>query len=118
MNIRTTFNKDENFSLFRRKRGQQDWEWKDYGREFLTDGGYIDMETFLADECETFTTKKEFVEYAKGNGEDYSKILEKFQPEKHLIVCYPASGDVWLEEKYQSCYIDMDSYEYRVGVAI
>lgn len=127
----------KDWTLFSRKRGQQDWEWKELGSNILNADGLINMSKFYESEGYTvFDSADDFIEFEVGddfftgllkNG-DYFKAKEhldfvvekceyfdKYMDEDHLIILHDASGSVDVVPKF-SDRVTEDATEYIVGI--
>lgn len=130
--INTDFGKNDDVALFRRKRGQHDWDWENCGTYMLSKDGLIDMVKFL--ESDGYTVFDDFDEYLEYNRDvvtenyDDGELLTCIDFLKHMeeihrdfvkyggIIVQTDNGDVWVEDRYRSSYVDDNSYEWSVGV--
>lgn len=128
----------KDWTLFKRKRGQQDWEWKDVGANLLNSEGLINMEEFYGDDGRViffdldgfieFETSGEFYTDLLKNGdydeakEHLSRVverceyIEKYMNDESLIIYEDASDSVEVVPKFAAG-VTEDSTEYCVGVA-
>ena len=126
----------KDWTLFRRKRGQQDWEWQEVGSNILNADGLIDMTKFYESEGYTvFDSADDFIEFSAGddffldllkNG-DYAdakkhmdflieqcEYFDKYMNDDSLIISHDASGAVDVVPKFAEN-VTEDSTEYQVG---
>jgi hypothetical protein len=129
---------EKNWTLFKRKCGQHDWEWQDIGLKLLNVNGLINMEEFYGSSGYTiFFDIDSFIEFETGdnfftdllkNG-DYDKAekqlnfvieaceyINKYMNDDSLILLHDASGSIDIVPKFASSFVD-DATEYQVGIA-
>lgn len=124
---------EKDWKLFKRKKGQHDWEWQDCGYYSLTNKGLIDLTIFLQkDEIQIFKTFDEYYENQYEiinenlNQKNFTiaiKTIEKcqeieidFEEDKNIIIYDNLNVTSWIENRYVESYTDDNSYEWRVGI--